>query len=421
MDNIKWTFDEEKREWIDQDGIRYSEDKKVLNHCPHDYKEIFCIPAFVTSIGDYAFEDCSYLKTIIIPNSVKSIGAGAFSGCSNLGEIINYEPNTKKGSEINSFLRKGTKVFLSYPTSMEFFIHDTPLAEFINHGKISIPKSVNIIEDNTFWNCTNIREVIISESVTSIGNGAFAKCSYLKEITIPESVKSIGENAFRGCYNLRKIEIPRSLERIGENAFCGCPIKSVNLPPNTDYKFNSFDEVTKVVRAKVAISYSWDSEEHKAWVRKLAEDLQKNGVYVILDQWELKVGQLIPEFMEQSIKEAERVICIMTPDYKKKSEKSNGGVAYENCIIKSEVFENSKTIKFIPVLRKGTYKESAPTTLYQRYTVNMTDDSKYVENLIELLRVIFDMPTYSNHILSTPSKFDLTQASQLITLLGYKG
>ncbi|MBQ8542701.1 MAG: leucine-rich repeat protein [Bacteroidaceae bacterium] len=37
----------------------------------------------VTSIGNYAFEDCWDLASITIPNSVTSIGGNAFYGCSN--------------------------------------------------------------------------------------------------------------------------------------------------------------------------------------------------------------------------------------------------------------------------------------------------------------------------------------------------
>ena len=35
----------------------------------------------VTSIGDFAFYNCSGLTNITIPNSVTYIGSGAFSGC----------------------------------------------------------------------------------------------------------------------------------------------------------------------------------------------------------------------------------------------------------------------------------------------------------------------------------------------------
>ena len=41
----------------------------------------------VTSIGDYAFADCSSLTSLTIPNSITSIGYSAFSSCSSLTSI----------------------------------------------------------------------------------------------------------------------------------------------------------------------------------------------------------------------------------------------------------------------------------------------------------------------------------------------
>ena len=45
------------------------------------------IPNSVTSIGDYAFADCTGLTSVTIPNSVTSIGVGAFNGCSSLTSV----------------------------------------------------------------------------------------------------------------------------------------------------------------------------------------------------------------------------------------------------------------------------------------------------------------------------------------------
>ena len=39
------------------------------------------IPNSVTEIGDYAFSGCSALTSVTIPNSVTKIGRGTFSGC----------------------------------------------------------------------------------------------------------------------------------------------------------------------------------------------------------------------------------------------------------------------------------------------------------------------------------------------------
>ena len=35
----------------------------------------------VTSIGSYAFDDCSGLTSVTIPNSITNIGGAAFGGC----------------------------------------------------------------------------------------------------------------------------------------------------------------------------------------------------------------------------------------------------------------------------------------------------------------------------------------------------
>ena len=52
------------------------------------------IPSSVTSIGSYAFYNCSSLTSITIPNSVTSIGRDAFGYCSNL-KTINCEAESQ--------------------------------------------------------------------------------------------------------------------------------------------------------------------------------------------------------------------------------------------------------------------------------------------------------------------------------------
>lgn len=51
---------------------------------------------------------------------------------------------------------------------------------------------------------------------------------------------------------------------------------------------------------KVFISYAWESEALKDWVRNLAIELRNKGVDAKLDQWEVVPGDQLPHFMEIS-------------------------------------------------------------------------------------------------------------------------
>ena len=50
---------------------------------------------------------------------------------------------------------------------------------------------------------------------------------------------------------------------------------------------------------KVFISYSWDSKDHKEWVKDLAIKLRNDGINATLDQWELAPGDQLTHFMEE--------------------------------------------------------------------------------------------------------------------------
>lgn len=50
------------------------------------------------------------------------------------------------------------------------------------------------------------------------------------------------------------------------------------------------------------ISYSWDDEKHKEWVRGLGTQLRSDGVEARLDHWHTVPGDQLPEFMEREIR-----------------------------------------------------------------------------------------------------------------------
>ena len=127
----------------------------------------------VTSIGDYAFSDCSGLTSVTIPDSVTSIGNCAFDGCSGLTNV-------------------------------------------------TIPNSVTSIGDYAFCKCSGLTSITIPNSVTSIGDRAFRSCSGLANLVLPDSMEEIGSNAFYNCSSLSYVVIPKNIKKIDSLAFSSC-------------------------------------------------------------------------------------------------------------------------------------------------------------------------------------------------------
>jgi hypothetical protein len=140
--------------------------------------------------------------------------------------------------------------------------------------------------------------------------------------------------------------------------------------------------------AKVFISYSWDDDDHREWVRKFAIRLREDGIETILDRWHAVPGEQIPEFMERAVRESDFVLCICTPKYKDKSDQRGGGVGYEGDVMTGEVFINRNQRKFIPILCKGEWKHSAPSWLGGKYFIDLSSDPYSEKNYNDLLATL---------------------------------
>jgi len=200
----------------------------------------------------------------------------------------------------------------------------------------------------------------------------------------------------------RIIEIvePFEIEKIIpiKNLFKGKRIESLKPKPKVKKESDNIETVF--------ISYSWDDIDHKEWVLILANNLITNGVNVILDRYELGLGKSLPFFVEQSIKVADRIVIILTPNYKKKAENRKGGVGYEYSIMNSELYNNqTNNDRIIPVLRKGNSDESIPDFIKQYIHLDMSNDEKYENSFNDLLREIYDEPEIIKPILGNRKSF----------------
>src|SRR5574344_1536703 len=215
----------------------------------------------LTTIGEGAFNGCSSLTSVTIPSSVTSIGARAFKDCSGLtsidlsnanglqtiGGYAFYNSNatftTTTGSsatavKYDALTSIGDYAFTSCSGLTTFDMSGatnlTSIGDnaFSTSGltSITIPASVTSIGDHAFSSCSGLTSVTIPASVTFIGGSAFSYCTGLTSITIPASVTSIGNSAFSHCTGLTSATIPASVTSIGEYAFYYCTgLTSIDL------------------------------------------------------------------------------------------------------------------------------------------------------------------------------------------------
>ena len=174
----------------------------------------------VTSIRDEAFYGCSGLTSITIPKSVTSIGNYAFEYCNFLREVVLEDGGYTLSLGHNCYSSsKGEGLF-----------YDCPLESVYLGRNLTYDTSPNC-GYSPFYSTKTLTSVIIGDSVTSIGNYAFNGCSGLTSITIPESVTSIGSSAFYGCSGLTSIAIPKGVTSIGSYAFYDCSgLTTITIP-----------------------------------------------------------------------------------------------------------------------------------------------------------------------------------------------
>ena len=183
-------------------GIGTAMDTDIV--IPSEYKGL---P--VTSIGDYAFSECTSLTSIVIPDSVTSIGVQAFSSCTSLTSIDIPDSVTSIGDW----------AFSSCTSLTSITVDENNTAYASIDGNLYNKDKTTLIQYAIGKTAT---EFTIPDSVTSIGSYAFARCDSLTSILIPDGVTSIGDNAFFWCDSLTSVTIGNSVTSIGDNAFAWC-------------------------------------------------------------------------------------------------------------------------------------------------------------------------------------------------------
>ncbi len=179
--------------------VREIEPRAFLSNMAKENLEEIVIPASVTKIGEYAFKDCTLLRSVTFLGTIDTIEKGTFDGCTSLSEI-------------------------------------------------NLPEGLTTIGELAFDGCLKLPAITIPDTVTKIGSSAFRACPYIvgnkanpsggvytlptpsgswvvkcdngiENAAFPEGTVGIIDSALIYARALKVIDLPTTLKYIGDKAF----------------------------------------------------------------------------------------------------------------------------------------------------------------------------------------------------------
>lgn len=154
----------------------------------------------------------------------------------------------------------------------------------------------------------------------------------------------------------------------------------------------------KVRPPECFISYSWGVPEHERWVEKrLAKDLQKAGIAVVLDRWDnTQIGASVARFVER-IEKSDRIVMVGTPLYRRKYDNKDAStgfvVAAEVDLINNRLLgTEAEKETVLPLLLVGEKKTSLPPLLHGRVYADFRDERAYFIAAFDLILSLYQLP-----------------------------
>ena len=210
----------------------------------------------VQKIPDNAFssykDNPGDLMAVTFLSDVIDTGVAPFENSIKVSVVSYYGDSTAQGYDAatpeNPYFWMEEGIIYSYDGT------DTTLVECLpskgsNNDKVVSPRSdITKIEDNAFYNCNMITEVLMGEcnEIETIPENCFADCDILRKVVLPESCDQVMRAAFAGCRDYMEVVMPSIEYDIDDKAFNDPSVSLETLEP----KIFSYEDSAAIKYAK---------------------------------------------------------------------------------------------------------------------------------------------------------------------------
>lgn len=182
--------------WADKTQVPWNEIRETLTKV--------CVEDDVTSVGPYAFEDCTALTFARIGKGAATFSTHAFYNCSSLKEFLCNVRSFSTGS-----LTADSNVFVNAGASAGF--------------SVVFEDDATRIPGYLFYNCKNLTNLTLGKGISSINSFAFAGCTgmktlYIKSTKIDSTDPKIFTDAGKDSGGFT-VELAANVTKVPDNLF----------------------------------------------------------------------------------------------------------------------------------------------------------------------------------------------------------
>lgn len=140
---------------------------------------------------------------------------------------------------------------------------------------------------------------------------------------------------------------------------------------------------------RVFVSYCWSPPEHKTKVLSMIERIKAEDIDVCYDEADLHPGQDMNYFMESALRDPsiDHVLVVCNEEYAKRANARTSGAGYESGLILSEIRDDPKQTKYIPVVldADADLGTCLPVFLKSRLCLKISNDEGF-RKLIDAIK-----------------------------------